>query len=130
MPAYINVSDIETRTGKKFSADEKKRVELMISQAGTLIDSYNCDAPFDAKQMVSNNIVTRLLAAEEAQIPMGVTQGSFSGLGYSQAYTFGSGTGNGEMYLTKADKHMLRVSDRIGASNPLGALVGRCWYEG
>lgn len=131
MAIYINVSDIETRLNRSFSASDRKRVELLIDQAGTLIDAYNCDANFRAKSLVSCNMVSRLLAAEDAQlqIPVGATQGSFSGLGYAQSFTFGSGTAAGEMYLTKGDKKLLGVSSRIGASNPLGELVGRCGNE-
>ena len=56
-------------------------------------------------------------------IPMGATQGSQSGLGYSESWTIGSGSA-GELYIGKLEKKLLGSDNKIGASNPLEVLTG------
>ena len=53
--------------------------------------------------------------------PLGSTQGSVSAMGYSQSWTMGSGSA-GELYLSKLEKKLLGVGDRIGARSPLEGL--------
>lgn len=130
MPAYVNVTDVEKRTMKKFSGGELAQVESLIDQVGVVIDAYNCNAPFANKQAVTLNVMARMISNMDASIPMGATQGSMSGLGYAQSWTISSGGANGEIYLSKTDKKLLGVSSRIGASNPFGELTRRCDYEG
>ena len=59
---------------------------------------------------------------ESGGIPMGATQGSMSGLGYSQSWTISNG-GSGELYLAKIDKKLLGVGDRIGSYSPIQELA-------
>ena len=53
-----------------------------------------------------------------AMYPMGATQASASALGYQQSWTV-SGGSVGELYLSKLEKRLLGVGDRIGAHSPL-----------
>ena len=54
-------------------------------------------------------------------VPIGATQGSVAGLGYSQSWTIGSGAA-GEMYLSKVDKKLLGSGNRIGSYSPVEEL--------
>ena len=62
----------------------------------------------------------------DVDIPMGATQGSMSGLGYSQSWTIGTGGSVGELYLSKTDKQLLGGGNQIGTKSPLEDMV----YEG
>ena len=62
-------------------------------------------------------------AAQNAvTFPTGASQGSASALGYSQTWTM-SGGSVGELYLSKLEKKLLGVGDRIGARSPLEGMV-------
>jgi len=56
-------------------------------------------------------------------VPMGATQGSMSGLGYSQSWTIGGGGSTGELYISKADRLLLGVGNTIGSYSPVQELV-------
>ena len=58
------------------------------------------------------------------QVPMGATQGSMSALGYSQSWTFGSSGGTGELYLSKLEKQLLGLGNRIGSHSPVEDMSG------
>lgn len=68
-------------------------------------------------------MVLRALGSDN-DIPMGATQGSMSGLGYSQSWTISSGGSVGELYLSKSDKMLLGGSNAIGSHSPLEDLPG------
>jgi hypothetical protein len=55
---------------------------------------------------------------------MGASQGSMSGLGYSQSWTISAGGSVGELYLGKADKQLLGYGNKIGSYSPTQELVG------
>jgi hypothetical protein len=59
---------------------------------------------------------------EDAGVPIGATQGSMSGLGYSQSWTLSNGS-TGEMYLSKLDKQLLGYGNKIGSYSPVEELV-------
>lgn len=54
--------------------------------------------------------------------PTGASQGSASALGYTQSWTM-SGGSVGELYLSKPEKRLLGVGNRIGARSPVEDLV-------
>ncbi len=54
---------------------------------------------------------------------MGATQGSMSGLGYSQSWTISSGGSTGELYLSKTDKSLLGTNKSIGSYSPVQELA-------
>ena len=57
-------------------------------------------------------------------VPMGATQGSMSGLGYSESWTIGSGGSAGEVYLSRLDKQVLGAGNKIGSYSPVQELAG------
>ena len=58
----------------------------------------------------------------DSAFPIGATQGSMSALGYSQSWQY-SGGGSGELYLSKLEKKLLGVGERIGTRSPLEDLT-------
>ena len=101
----------------------KNLVRALLAEAGIVIDAYSQDAPFERKQLVSCRMVRRQLDAGPggqgtAMYPMGATQASASALGYQQSWTV-SGGSVGELYLSKLEKRLLGVGDKIGAHSPL-----------
>lgn len=122
MAAYATVNDIESRMMRTLSDKEEDVAENLLDDAAVLIDSYNKDADAEAKKVVSCRIVIRALGDGDTSIPMGATQGSQSGLGYSQSWTIGSGGSTGELYLGRTEKKLLGVGDLIGSHSPVEDL--------
>lgn len=108
---------------RELTSDEQKRCAALLDEAAIIIDSYNADASSDAKRLVSCRMVRRVLGDGESAgaFPMGASQGSVSALGYAQTWTLASGS-TGELYLAKAERHLLGVGNRIGVHSPLEAL--------
>jgi hypothetical protein len=69
-------------------------------------------------------VIRSLGDGETTGFPMGASQGSMSGLSYSQSWTLGSGGGVGELYLAKLEKQMLGYGNRIGSHSPLEDMTG------
>ncbi len=122
MAAYATVNDIESRMMRTLSEKEEDVAENLLDDAAVLIDSYNKDANAEAKKVVSCRIVIRALGDGDTSIPMGATQGSQSGLGYSQSWTIGQGGSTGELYLGRTEKKLLGVGDLIGSHSPVEDL--------
>ena len=124
MAAYATVSDVQARMSRTMSSDEQTMCATLLDDAAVIIDAYNVNALADAKKIVSCNMVIRKLGdGEDNGIPIGATQGSMSGLGYSQSWTMSGGGSTGEMYLAKIDKKLLGVSNKIGSYSPVEELV-------
>lgn len=125
--AYAEVTDVEAGF-RTLSEEEKTLCAHLLEEAATVIDAYNQDAAAERKQLVSCRMVRRQLdagpgAAKNAvTFPMGASQGSASALGYSQTWTM-SGGSVGELYLSKLEKKLLGVGDRIGARSPVEDLT-------
>ena len=119
---YAEVTDVEAGF-RPLSEEEKSLCAHMLEEAATVIDAYNQDAADERKQLVSCRMVRRQLdagpgAAQNAvTFPLGASQGSASALGYSQTWTM-SGGSVGELYLSKLEKKLLGVGDKIGARSP------------
>ena len=123
--AYAKVEAIAERLARTLSADEQKVAKALLNDAAVIIDRFNAQAPADVKQLVSLRMVMRALGdGGQSGVPMGATQGSMSGLGYSQSWTIGSGGSTGEVYLSKLDKQMLGVSNQLGSYSPVQGLAG------
>lgn len=121
--AYATVADVQARMMRTLSASEQTLCATLLDDGAVIIDKFNDAASSDAKKIVSCRMVIRQLGeGEESGIPIGATQGSMSGLGYSQSWTVGSGT-TGEMYLSKLDKQLLGYGNRIGSYSPVEELV-------
>ena len=117
MASYATVSDV---TSRYKGTIDTTICETRLADAGIIIDAYNPDASADAKNIVSCNMVIRALA--ESEVPIGASQGSMSAMGYSQSWTMSSGGATGEMYLSKLDKKLLGVGNRIGSHSPVEEL--------
>lgn len=121
--AYATVSDVQARMTRTLSTAEQTMCSTLLDDAAVIIDAYNVNASADAKKIVSCNMCIRKLGdGEDSGIPIGATQGSQSGLGYSQSWTISGGSA-GEMYLAKSDKKLLGVSNKIGSYSPVQELV-------
>lgn len=124
MAVYATADDVAERTTRTFSSDELSVVEALLQDAAVMIDSYNVDAPSDAKLVVSCRMVLRAMGdGMDYGPPMGATQGSMAAGGYSQSWTISSGGAAGELYIGKAEKKLLGVGDKVGAHSPLEEMV-------
>ena len=124
MAAYATVSDVQARMTRDLSTDEQTVCSVLLDDVAVMIDGYNSNASEDAKKIVSCRVVIRAIGdGESCGIPTGTTQGSMSGLGYSQSFTIGSGGSVGELYLSKTEKKMLGVGNKIGSYSPVQELV-------
>jgi hypothetical protein len=117
--AYATVADIQARMSRTLSQSEQDIASNLLDDTAVLIDAYNVNASAGAKKIVSCRVVMRALGTgDELGVPMGATQGSMSGLGYSQSWTISSGS-VGELYLNKTDKKLLGCGNNIGSYSPL-----------
>ena len=121
--AYATVEDVQARMTRQMSISEQAVCATILDDAAVRIDSFNANASDDAKKIVSCRMVIRQLGdGEESGLPIGATQGSMAGLGYSQSWTVGSGT-TGEMYLSREDKQLLGCANRIGSYSPVEEIA-------
>ena len=114
---YATIDDVQARLTQTLSEDERDVCEAQLDDAALIIDTYAPTAGLDAKKLVSIRMVLRLIEANDQGVPVGATQGSQSALGYSQSWTISNGA-NGELYMTKLEKRLLGLGDKIGAGNP------------
>ena len=117
--AYATITDIENRIVPDLDATQETICTNLLDDAAIIIDTFNADASADAKKVVSCNMVIRAMGDLDNGIPVGATQGSMSGLGYSQSFTIGSSGSVGQLYLTKIDKQLLGKGNAIGSHSPL-----------
>lgn len=121
--AYATVEDVQARMSRQMSESEQAICATMLDDAAVIIDAFAEMASDDKKQIVSCRMVIRQLGdGSDAGIPIGATQGSMSGLGYSQSWTVGSGS-TGELYLSKLDKQLLGIGNKIGSYSPVEELA-------
>lgn len=122
--AYATVTDVQARITRTLSENEQAICATMLDDAAVVIDAFNANASDSVKLVVSCRMVIRQLGdGESVGVPIGATQGSMSGLGYSQSWTMSSGS-TGEVYLSKLDKQLLGSSNKIGSYSPVQELVG------
>lgn len=118
--SYATVEDVQARMTRALSDQEQAVCIALLDDAAVVIDAYRPGADEGAKKVVSCRIVIRALGdGADSGIPVGATQGSMSGLGYSQSWTIGSTGAVGEIYLGKQDKTILGGGDQIGSHSPL-----------
>jgi hypothetical protein len=117
--AYAEVSDVESRCRRVLSDADKKICESFLEDAAIIVDAYNKEALSDTKKLVSCSMVVRAIGTDDSMgTPIGASQGTVSAMGYSQSWTMNSGS-TGELYLSKIDKRLLGVGNRVGFSGPL-----------
>lgn len=116
---YATVDDVAAGF-RALDAKETARCEALLEEAAVLIDACSQDADPARKKLVSCRMVRRLLGESEggALYPTGATQGSASALGYTQSWTM-SGGAVGELYLSKLEKRLLGVGNKLGSRSPL-----------
>ena len=121
--AYATYQDVQARMSRTLTEDEQSICTTLLDDAAVIIDSTNTTATNDVKKVVSCRMVIRALGDGDSEgVPVGATQGSMSGLGYSQSWTLSNGS-VGELYLSKLDKQLLGLSNNIGSYSPVQALV-------
>lgn len=121
--AYATVEDVQARMTRTMSESEQAICATMLDDAAVIIDAFNEAASDDSKKIVSCRMVIRQLGdGNDAGVPIGATQGSMAGLGYSQSWTISNGS-TGEMYLAKLDKEILGVSNKIGSYSPVEEMA-------
>lgn len=120
--AYATIEDIENRMTRPLSETEINVANNLLEDAAVIIDAYNAQADPTNKLVVSCRMIIRQLGDGTGSIPVGASQGSMSGLGYSQSWTYGSGS-SGEMYLSKVEKKLLGVGNAIGSYSPVQELT-------
>ena len=122
--AYATYTDVQARMNRTLSTSEQNICTTLLDDAAVIIDNFNASATNDIKKVVSCRMVIRALGDGESNgVPVGATQGSMAGLGYSQSWTMGTGS-TGELYLAKLDKNLLGSGNKIGSKSPVEDLVG------
>ena len=121
--AYATYTDVAAGF-RDLTAAEQTKATAMLSEAALIIDAYASGADAEVKKTGSCRMVRRALGAGDDNIfPMGASQGTVTALGYSQSFTLAGGT-TGEIYLSKLEKKLLGVGDKIGSYSPTEELVG------
>ena len=121
--AYATYQDVQARMTRTLSESEQAICTTLLDDAAVIIDTYNSQASDDIKKVVSCRMVIRAMGdGESGGVPVGATQGSMSGLGYSQSWTISAGS-VGELYLAKLGKKMLGIGNSIGSRSPVEDLV-------
>ena len=120
--AYATIADVQARMTRQMSEQEQAVCSTMLDDAAVIIDAFNKAASDDKKQIVYCRMVIRQLGdGNDTGVPIGATQGSMAGLGYSQSWTVSGGT-TGEIYLSKLDKQLLGMGNKIGSYSPVEEL--------
>lgn len=121
--SYATAGDVQRRMVKPLSDDQMDVCAALLDDAGVLIDAIAPNASDEAKATVSCSMVIRAMGSQgDLTVPTGATQGSASALGYSQSWTFGNGA-TGELYLSRTEKRLLGVGNRIGSYSPVEELT-------
>ena len=121
--SYATAEDVQRRMVKPLSDDQMDVCAALLDDAGVLIDAIAPNASDEAKVTVSCSMVIRAMGSQgDLAVPTGATQGSASALGYSQSWTFGNGA-TGELYLSRTEKRLLGVGNRIGSYSPVEELA-------
>ena len=123
MAAYATYEDVQDRMTRTMSEDEQSICTNLLEDAAVTIDWFNSAASVDIKKLVSIRMVMRAMGDGDSSVPVGATQGSMSGLGYSQSWTLAGGS-NGELYLSKLEKQMLGKGNQIGCTSVLEYMTG------
>ena len=123
MSAYATVEDVSAGF-RELTQDETNTCTALLEEAAVLIDAVAPDASADKKKVVSCWMIRRAISSLSTNsVPMGATQGSMTAGPYTQSWTFGTGSSAGELYLSKKDKTLLGVGDRIGSYSPLEGMA-------
>ena len=122
--AYATVEDVQARMSRQLTDSESDVASVLLDDAGVLIDATNTTVEDAIKLVVSCRMVIRAIGDGNDSIPVGASQGSMSGLGYSQSWSIGNNGAVGELYFTKVERKMLKIGDLIGSYSPVQELCG------
>lgn len=121
--AYATYEDVQARMSRTLSESELNICTNLLDDAAVIIDSTNTTKSDDIKKLVSIRMVIRALGDGVATgVPVGATQGSMSGLGYSSSWTLSSGA-VGQLYIGKDERKLLGIGNLIGSYSPVQELV-------
>lgn len=115
---YATIEELQARLSRELTEEEKVVCTALLADAALIIDTRAPGASDDAKMVVSCRMVARAVT-DDSGAPVGASQGSMSGLGYSQSWAYGSGGSVGELYLSKTDRQILGAGNQIGSHSPL-----------
>lgn len=122
--AYATTEDVQSRMVRTLTESEEAICTSLLDDAAVIIDAFAANAAADKKLVVSCRMVMRALGDGSASgVPMGATQGSQAALGYSQSWTMGGSGSTGELYLSKIEKQLLGVGNKIGAYSPVEGMA-------
>ena len=122
--AYASVQDVQARMTRTLEDTEFSVCSALLEDAAIMIDGFAPDAPDGQKLVVSCRMVIRAIGdGGSSGMPVGATQGSMSGLGYTQSWTVGSGGSVGELYLSRQDRRLLGIGNSIGSYSPVEELA-------
>jgi len=139
------VTDVQERMTREMSSAEQHVCEMLLNDAVRMIyavaprlagpedvmypDTITDDSIIDDLElgkMIACRMVIRALGdggAAAGAAPIGATQGSMSGLGYTQSWTMANGGSTGELYLSKTERQLLRRGNAIGSYSPVQGLA-------
>ena len=123
--ACTTVSDVAAGF-RTLDTDEQARCQALIEEAAIMIDTMGSDAPLEVKKLVVVRMVRRALGDGQS-LPIGATQGSIAAGGYSQSWTIGSNGSSGELYISRNERRMLGLGNRIGSKSPVEDLIYDPW---
>ena len=108
--AYAEVSDIEVRLGRTFTADEQANVQALLEGASAVLNKLvildDTTEQNELLKFVCTNMVSR--AVDSGVDVYGASQASVTAGPYTQSYSFS--TPSGDMYLTKLEKRLLGIT--------------------
>ena len=121
--AFAEVSDIEARW-RSLSTDEKSRAGVLIEDASAMLSALaNVDANDQQQAELLNTVCCNMVIRAMAQSGMdtfGVSQSAITAGPYTQSFSYSNPSG--DMYLTKLEKKLLKVSiGYIGSIRPMMA---------
>lgn len=112
--AYAEVSDIETRLGRTFTAEETPNIQALLDGASAVLNKL-VNVTGDTEQnallkFVCTNMVSRMVSSGDSSSfdALGMSQASITAGAYTQSYSFS--TPYGDMYLTKLEKRLLGIT--------------------
>lgn len=122
--AYAAVSDVQARMARELSSVEQGICAALLDDAATIIDAVAEGAADEKKRVVSCRMAIRAIGdGGSLGVPVGASQGSMGGLGYTQSWTVGSGGSVGELYLSRQDKLLLGIGNQIGSYSPVEEMT-------
>nr|DAX27478.1 MAG TPA: hypothetical protein [Caudoviricetes sp.] len=116
---YASVEDVE-KGFRKLAEEEREKANSLLEEASCLIDTISSNAKEPIKKIVACRMVRRGIGNNDQPqtFPIGSTQGAIGALGYTQSWSLSNGS-VGELYISKQEKQLLGVGNKIGSKSPL-----------